>query len=432
MRLATTGRVSRRTLATAAAVLLPIALAAVSGGYVVGATDVLLVIMLALTLSVITFVYPSPVSFISRAFILTGLIAGILLVQHFMPSLTGPDANLYWYNTTHLSLAQLLQELSEQFSLSPSGLFAATFLFPAIIKTFLGKAVEYSPDAVAFLNSIFLVISAHTWCDLVRRKYSTDVEQSSKFYKYTFAFFLLSPSLVYWSSAYNKDVITLAATVLCAAAIYDKKVIAAIVWLTVATLLRPYAVIIVLTYLLFLYPLRIRSRLACCGLAATVVFAATGFSYAAVANMPVATLYVFMSPNPFDTANWALWFDNGRWAFSPLFFTFESVFYGMMLALGSCLFILRPRSRGAFSSIIGSIFLGVGSLVYIGFLRTGSLGGNYEFLHLGETFLRKKLMVMPLIITWAALALSQTGSARKILEAKSHASIGRESQRLIR
>jgi hypothetical protein len=217
---------------------------------------------------------------------------------------------------------------------------------------------------------------------------------------------IASPSPIYWSAVFAKDVMATALTIIAAWALLGRRCILGIVLIVLASMLRPYAIAMISCFYLFVWGRKLFLLIILIG-SITVVALFTCFSTGAIGNIPLVVAYLFASPILTDPNNWKLLNDAGTWVFSPVLFTIEGVFYMVLFLSGFVLMTINySYLRREYFILFSTLIVIASILVLVGFMNLNIQGVDYGLFTIGENLIRKKFAAWPLIVTWGALALT--------------------------
>lgn len=354
--------------------------------------------------------YDFPISTYLWVASIIALIAVSLSLQLVLPYLAGPDEQEYYNNLMYIPVDVLWQRLVDNFNVTTLGFVTVNYGFPALLHISFPWFSVLPGEFIALVNIFFWATAILLWVKVVNGQIAAGNGRSLFPYVLFFTM-LMSPSSIYWSSVFAKDVITTSLTVYAAICFYKRSFLWFAVWLFLATIMRPHAIVFVVSFAVFLEFLRRPHGVAllCIGSAASVLLLIllSGSGLASI-NAFALMLYLFVSPNPLDLSNYNLFFDNGTWVFSPILFTIEGLFIGILFVFGlPGLFI----SKYSFSRVRRVLFLSL-LMSSCGIAAVGAFlllreGNSYELFAFGDNVVRKKFAVWPLICVWVSLSLCE-------------------------
>lgn len=347
--------------------------------------------------------YPCGVDVRARVFFMLIYFTGIASVQTLMPVLQGPDAHEYYAQMTTQSLNDLWSEFQSAFTFSRINFVSSTITFPGLLKTFGLRTNDIAPGFVAIPSAAFWIIASLSWVNVLKKKDPVILGSSKLFQPVLLFFLLILPGSVYWSSVFAKDIITISVFMFCAIALFNRRWLPAVVWLVLGTLLRPYAIAMIASLFLFLEP-GWKKRIACLIGAFGILLIITKGNFLSIVNAITIAIYSFLSPNPFNYANWVLLRDTGTSIFSPALLTTGAVISGISFVVGVYIaVILGKRVRELFMSLSASILIATCVLTLISFFNITTAEETYRVGGLSVNIVRKKLNYWPLIVTWVSL-----------------------------
>jgi hypothetical protein len=268
----------------------------------------------------------------------------------------------------------------------------AEFWFPLFYLPLYETLPIDRPVGILLVNVVLWFGTALLVRELVSWKFGSNRHYSPNL---LFVLLLVSPSAIYWTGTFNKEITS---TFLCVLAAYlflrDRYLLFGAV-LLVATGIRPYSVAIIYVYVaVFRRDFRLLVLGALGSLA--VVLIATS-SLVPLLNSILVTGFLFVSPNPFEVANWL----------DPFVFfrTVEGVLVGVVSVFAGILFLTkREYTREMLLVGLGAFIYGL-VLTLVGYHVTVGDGEPYTLLTIGDTVLRKKMPLLPLVGLWTAYGI---------------------------
>jgi hypothetical protein len=392
---------SRQSIKAGAAVLAWVTIVQIANLLSIPARE-FLVVIIPVFLLIVLLAYPSPVRIEQRILIFFIVALGIFLIQEGLPVLAGPDERAFHHVLRHQSLREMQQSLLAATHPIFAGLIPARISFPVLLKGLIGDLVFLGPAVIAFANTLVWTLASFSWVHAVRDSQVLGARTTQREANMLFLLLLILPSAVYWSSVFAKDVVATALTIFAATAAFRRHHVRTVCFIALATLVRPYAIVMVVAFYLFLNG-SVRLLLLAIIFALLILFVYSGGAIAPLANVPLMTAFMFLSPNPLNLGNWAVWVDAGTWEFSPILFTAEAVILSVSVAGGTALAFMNRRDLRTFFLLGAAIVLGAIVLTLVGYFRFRYAG--YGIGMLGDNMVRKKFGLWPLIVTWMWLAI---------------------------
>ncbi len=216
--------------------------------------------------------------------------------------------------------------------------------------------------------------------------------------KYSFFLWIFSPVVVYHYQVFSKDIFS---CFLCAASVYffaGKRLFLGIVFLVLATMLRPYSVAIIFS--IYFFVADDAKRLIQGGLASFVVvvfFAGLD----GLINSILVLLYMPISPNFFS-------FAVERNDYFPLYMESFTFFLGILFFLIS--WSLSKSVRAFSMHCLLAIFIYACVMTVLGKYSADHYDTVYQVGTMGNNALRKKIPILPIYISMIVVALSFFGN----------------------
>lgn len=375
-----------------------------------GLPPVLEAVFYACLLAVVIIAYPAPVSLRARLLVICWLLVACLSYYALWPAVHGIDAHRYYQVASSESLSSLWQLFLADVGAYQSNISFFYSAYPLLVRLYLGAAVEQQPALVVFFNLTFVVMGAFAWVNALRKTNACGHWAGRRLYGFVFFAYLCTINTLYWTNSFNKDAIIFALCTLCAYALVQRRYLMAFIWLIPATMLRPYAIAIIFSYIVFLKFDVIRAGWA--SLAAyTFAVLVAGLSAALAVNIFVFAVYFFLSPNPFDPTNWVFTLDpEATMIFLPALFSLEGVIAGFGLVIGILMFAIKHEARSVYARLAAAVLIGASVLGLLGHVHAGHMGWSYGILTQGANILRKKTSFLPLMVTWVVLAFGMLTS----------------------
>lgn len=320
----------------------------------------------------------------------------------FMSPLVGSDERNFYSRVAEFDSSFVyLQYLKDLLLADPARIQNSIETFAIIYLPFYDLFNIHSPRLIIILNIALWILTALLFRELLIG-YSDRVGDVSP--NFVFAVLLLSPTAIYWSSTFAKDITS---TFLCMATAYlffRKKTFLFMIVLIFATMIRPYSLAIIAIYISVIMwsQLLLMTGLL---LSIVAVLFLTGEPITLI-NSVLVFVYLFISPNPLRAINWA----------SPeiLLRTLEGLVYGVVLVISVLYSIVNEEMRNHYI-LLGSA-LGVFSLalILIGYTLTFS-DGQYTIGSIGTNVFRRMVPMLPILAFWVSITISQTPIPKVIL-----------------
>jgi hypothetical protein len=256
------------------------------------------------------------------------------------------------------------------------------------------------PEIIVILNITLWISSALLFRELVQ-SYLEDIDGINP--NLIFTILLLSPTPIYWSGTFLKDITSTFLCILAAYLFFRKRYTLLILVIVYATLLRPYSIAIVGIYISILAwsPLLLIS-----GFIMSIIFMLlyTG-EFVTVLNSILIFGYFFVSPNPVDPNNWT--------TIRLIPRLLEAVFYAIVLSISGIYALANQKLRNQYILLSLGIFIYSFVMVTVAYRYTVFVRGlPYGFGTAGENILRKMLPMIPIIALWIGQTLSHTNISK--------------------
>ncbi|WP_198468401.1 hypothetical protein [Acetomicrobium sp. S15 = DSM 107314] len=354
---------------------------------------------------------PAPVGVLARIIGVIGWIGVVSLMIAILPEPPQVDGRQYFANYTAFSASELVNILINQFDPSHSFVYSLAVL-PLVLKPLLGAFVSLGPWSIILPYGIIWMLSSFAWVKAVSMKRESPFFADPLFTSLLFVLLMTLPSVAYWSMSFMKEIPLVAFSVFSAIQFSRSKCISGIIFLLIATLLRPYAPGIVIGLFLFLQS---SNKLRCVGFfgaIATLLIYSKG-TLLTIAKVFLTLVYMFLSPNPLNASNWLLVTVSIRGTSMPtLFMNIEGIFLGLLFVIGLVILLLGRRRNCLFtvglSLLFGSVILILVDCYYI-----LTIFSSYSLFTFGAPLVRLKFSFWPLIATWSALTI--TAIVRKVM-----------------
>ncbi|TLU65096.1 hypothetical protein FE810_09220 [Thalassotalea litorea] len=317
----------------------------------------------------------------------------------------GPDEQAFYQNFKLLNFGVLVENELDRLD-GQIGFISSRNTFAGFLSliTVIDK-LDFSPIMIVIANTFFWFLAISIWIKSIESYFIP------KELTIITLVLLVAPSSAHWLGNFGKDVFSLALCMICAAKVLDKKWGWAIIVLAIASLVRPYAVVIVFA-LVLPFILNFKQVLAITfGSFITFIFAQYLLFKSVligVANSVITFVYIFISPNPVNASNWDYLSLNDGWQYSPILFTIEGIVFGAVLILSAFQFLLnRNNLSELFYKVYISIMFLCLILVFVGMLNLQRYGEAQMIGSLGDNFIRKKFVAFPFIAMITAIAFSK-------------------------
>jgi hypothetical protein len=216
-------------------------------------------------------------------------------------------------------------------------------------------------------------------------------EEGRETFDRTLIFTLLaSPSLMYMSSLFAKDVTCVLLGLYGASLMLRRKWLLFVVVIAYATGLRDYAIVYTLCYY-WLYSRRLMAAIGVMAVACAIIALQVG--PLGLLNAGMLTIFLFISPNPINLSNWEP---------ELLLRTAEALLMTAVLVASFYQFVRRRETRPFYTIAFILLFTYACALVLVGYVTVMGRSLEYGLGTIGDNMVRKKLPVIPLIYTICA------------------------------
>lgn len=380
-------------------------------------------------MSVLLF-YPSvvPVGYRIGATVLAS--AGMGVMFYLLPTASNPDAVQYYYAIQHKSISELFHQLVAEFSFTVQGLSNGYTLYPLLAKLWVGKFMELAPRMATVFNFCIWILASLAWVNAVHKHVDNSIFKRASFLGLLFLFLLILPSSVFWTTQLAKDIPSVALSMLAATTLANRRYVLGVLLLVLSLQLRLYAPFLGLVFFLFLSG---RNRVLFLGavMACLFVFVYAHGNLAPVFNTVVISGYTILSPNPVDPSNWQLLHQQKAGGVLPtLPLTLEGITLFVLFVLGLYSMLRKSRYQREYIRLACALYIGACVLTLVGYRRQMILGDPYHFWMLGESIIRKKLAIWPLVVTWCSIVATQLyyKFSRGLAGQTGHVSINRQKR----
>lgn len=324
-------------------------------------------------------------------------IFGVVLCSGFYPVLSGPDEYRFYQNATSYSFFELVEYslntavgLGETIEEKTVTFISSRFTFPAIVSILMPAGQEVvPPDYIHWVNVLLWLVAVRMLVNAVPDFYSQAL-RNDNFRLGVLIFLLASPTSIYWSSVFSKDIAGASMVVFCVVNLLARRYFLSVTFGCVALLISSMAIpMIPLLYALLSKSQKNLRRLLIVAL--SVVLIVSALDFVAIANVLMMSLYTLLSPNPLVPQNWAFVSEIGQrdWLAHPVgFMTFESVVVFSTVFLGFSMAMRSAQSRFVLQLfvtalvVVGCIWV-VRGVVTLDDYGLGSTGGNFVRYKLG-------------------------------------------------
>ncbi|WP_127499383.1 hypothetical protein [Paenibacillus glycanilyticus] len=327
----------------------------------------------------------------------TVTLAGKAIYAATVNPLAGPDEIHYYEQvTTFEKLSQFMPYAMEQIQTSWMNISAYP-VFGLLYMPFFKWLELDDPLAIILFNTVLLILIVNSTYKLNAGRFGyelPDPENSKQsFVIVSVIGLMLSPSLMYMSSLFAKDITCVWLGLLGAQLLVRKRWLLFILVIVYATGLRDYAIIYTLSFY-FLYTQKVRTSLCVMAGAAGLLFLQIG--PLGIINATMLSIFLFLSPNPINFSNWEP---------ELLLRTLEAVFMGIILMISVYQAIVYKETRKFYLMAAALIFTYACTLVLVGYVTITGRELDYGVGTIGDNMVRKKLPVLPILYTIAAYAI---------------------------
>lgn len=313
--------------------------------------------------------------------------------------LAGPDEVHYYEQVTGFErLSQFLPYAMEHFQTQWMNISAYP-VFGLLYMPFYKWLQLDDPLAIIWLNTVLLMLTANSAFQLNDRYFSYQLPEDGKeTFDRTLIFTLLaSPSMMYMSSLFAKDVTCVLLGLYGASLMLRKKWLLFIVIIAYATGLRDYAIVYTLCFY-WLYSRRLKAAIGVMAVACAVIVLQIG--PLGLINAGMLTIFLFISPNPINLSNWEP---------ELMLRTAEALLMTIVLIASVYQFARRKETRPFYTMAFILMFTYACALVLVGYVTVMGRSLEYGLGTIGDNMVRKKLPVIPLIYTMCAYTFAWSG-----------------------
>ncbi|WP_042221719.1 hypothetical protein [Oceanobacillus manasiensis] len=253
-----------------------------------------------------------------------------------------------------------------------------------------------SPLLIVLFNSTNLILISYFSYLITKRHFWQEVN-NTLFSRLIIAGLLISPTLMYWSSTFSKDIFSVLLAIISLYFLLDKRYILFFLFLVYSTMLRPYSIVIIAIYYVFY---RGSKKLMWMGVLGSTAVVAYYVGVKGVVNIFNTLAYLIASPNPFSLVNW------------DRFFLLEVEILILLggLALSFYVFINDKQSRKFYLLALGGLYIYSCVMTLLGFGVIDGREQSYSLGSVGDDMSRKKLPIIVLyytVISYTIVRLSK-------------------------
>lgn len=237
---------------------------------------------------------------------------------------------------------------------------------------------------ILIFNIICLIFIAYFTYLNTKEIYVHEIKHNKTFLSLIVAGVLISPTLMYWSSTFSKDIFGILMTMVALYFLLKKRYILFLITLLMATTIRPYSIAIIAIYYC-LY--KGSKKLMWLGIIGSIAVVGYYTGTTGVFNTFNTLAYLIASPNPLSLENWEGFF----------LFEVEILFILGMLALSLYVFINNKESRKFYFLVLGGVFIYSCVMTLVGYGVIDARDLEYGVGVVGDDITRKKA---PIIILY--------------------------------
>jgi hypothetical protein len=352
------------------------------------------------------FYYDSSPLFVGSAIVY--LVGTLLNLAFNSTPLSSPDAVQYYgrlrnFETISEFLIHLAQLAQEDILVLKSSMQT----FPGFyLPLYKGYGFE-SPEIFVVINLVLWITTVVLFRELLKYNLRKSVNVSPDIVS---AILLVSPTAMYWSSTFLKDITSVFLCILATYLFFRKRTIGFLIIVLVATSIRLYSIAIISIYIATIMwsPLLLGI-----GLFGSIAFvlAYTG-EIATLFNSVLVFGYFFVSPHPVQIENWL----------TPRLVPrlIEAVLYAGGLLVSGLFAVTDRKLRNHYVILTAGILIYSLVIVAVAYRYTVFQRGlPYGFGTAGENILRKMLPILPLIAVWMSITISNVKYPRLSISSKS-------------
>jgi len=336
------------------------------------------------------------------------MVIGKIIYAQTLNPLRGPDEKHYYEQVVAFpDIHSFFSFAWEQISMNWSNVSAYPVYGLLYMPFFKGMQLEDPLLIIVFNSVIFLFVIQQTY-QLCRDSfpYSLPEKMGNKFRAWIVCGLFLSPSFMFMTSLFAKDVTCVLLGMLGTILLLRKKFVWFIIIMLYATGLRDYAIVYTIgMYMLF--KSHLKSAFAMTAGAIGIVFLIAGAS--GVFNAGILTLFLFISPNPFNPANW-----------DPvlMYRTLEALFMAISFAVAAVVYINAPETRRFYQICFLVLLAYACTLVLVGYATVVTRELDYGVGTIGDNMVRKKLPILPLLYVFSAYTMVWFGRLTRPMQTR--------------
>lgn len=336
------------------------------------------------------------------------MLVGKLVYAVTTDPLAGPDEVHYYEQVTGFErLSQFLPYAMEHFQTQWMNISAYP-VFGLLYMPFYKWLQLDDPLAIIWLNTVLLMLTANSAYRLNDRYFAYTMPEGGReaFDRALIFTLLASPSLMYMSSLFAKDVTCVLLGLYGASLMLRRKWLLFIVIIAYATGLRDYAIVYTLCFYL-LYTRRLKAAIGVTAAACAIIVLQIG--PLGLLNAGMLTVFLFISPNPINPGNWEP---------ALMLRTAEALLMTLVLVASVYQYARRKETRPFYNIAFILLFTYACALVLVGYVTIMGRSLEYGLGTIGDNMVRKKLPVIPLIYTICAYTFAWSGGTSIIKRLK--------------
>lgn len=315
-----------------------------------------------------------------------GLMAlGLIIYHHTTDPLQSPDAYSYYQQVFNYSsykeyLEFFIQDIKANLFAASSYTVFSFFYIP------LYQIVQVPSEyLIVFLNVSFLIAVLYLARILFFGNFNViPIDQQNKVISYFIILTFSSASLLYFSSTFYKDMLSLLLCLLTVFLFLKKRYLLFAIILFISIALRPYAIVTSMIYFIFIRDMR-KSAMFVVLISAAYVFSQSGM--VGLINSVLNIRYLLFSPNPFSIENYRM---------LPLQ-TVESLVLITLFLLSIIVYLTIRSSRPVLRMGIMCIYIYSCVMTLVGFGVLDARSMDYVIGSAGDSFSRKKIGIIILV-----------------------------------
>lgn len=254
------------------------------------------------------------------------------------------------------------------------------------------------PYLIVCINTMFAIITIYLFSKMINTHFKTEVNEKSMAIFLALSF--LSPSLIYWSSNFLKDITIFLVCTVAVNLLLKKRYVLFFICAVIATVIRPYAIVPIICYYLVMKQMK---KTALFGVLGSLLFVVYKAGILGAVNSLFTLAFTVLSPNPFSLSNWS----------NETFRTVESAFMTVVVLTVLYVFLSIKESRKFYTTCFAAIFIYNCVLTLISYTQINYLNMDYGFAAAADDLSRKKLMLVMLFYLMFAYAVTAVIERRK-------------------